>query len=81
MWEKMNEAVETAFGSVCSVQQPKFRIAVKYKKDISSQIMGSKKNKSCFTLFWWKKNRNTIIINSDSVKIKKKWKWEGEALV
>ena len=48
----MNEAVETAFGSVCSVQQPEFRIAVKYKKDISSNIMSSKKNKSCFTLFW-----------------------------
>ena len=48
MWEKMNEAVETAFGSVCSVQQPKFRIAVKYKKDISSQIMGSKKKQILF---------------------------------
>ena len=44
----MNEAVETAFGSVCSVQQPKFRIAVKYKKDISSQIMGSKKKQILF---------------------------------
>ena len=81
MWEKMNEAVETAFGSVCSVQQPKFRIAVKYKKDISSQIMGGKRKQILFHSILVKKNRNTIIINSDSVKIKKKWKWEGEALI